>query len=192
MIDDREPEEKDLDAEWRADRLAHRLKTIRDRRPARLRDQGQLDHRIAAWGKELLAGTAGNLVVIGEVGRVKTWSVWEVLERAVAAGFPGGVDFATSADWHDAIAPPVDRERLRAMRAADVLVLDDLGSGRVNDWERECLLGVVDERWQHDRPIVITTNIAKLAEPLGPRLASRLKDDATVVALGGDDRRQAR
>lgn len=192
MNGEREHEDKDLDAEWRADRLALRMKVIRDRRPARLRDEGHLDQRIAAWGSELLAGTAGNLVIIGEVGRVKTWSTWEVLERAVAAGFPGAVDFATSADWHEAIAPPVDRERLRGMRSADVLVLDDLGSGRVNDWERECLLGVVDERWQHSRPIVITTNIAKLAEPLGPRLASRLKDDATVVVLGGEDRRQAR
>ncbi len=184
--------DKDLDAEWRAERLAHRLKTLRDRRPARLRDKGELDPRIAEWGRGLVAGSPANLILVGGVGRTKTWSAWEVLERAVAAGYAGSVDFATSADWHDAIAPPVDRDRLRVMRAAGVLVLDDLGSARVNDWEREKLLEVVDERWAPGRPIVITTNLEKLTEPLGERLASRLKDGAVLVVLGGEDRRRGR
>lgn len=184
--------EPDLDAEWRADRLAHRLNTVRRQRPVRLRDQGHLDPRIAAWGQALVAGTASNLVIIGEVGRTKTWSAWEVLERSVAAGWPGSFDFATTADWHDAITPPMDRERIRVMRAVDLLILDDLGSGRINDWERECLLGVVDERWQNARPIVITTNMRKLSDPLGERLASRIKDGATLATLDGDDRRADR
>lgn len=184
--------EKDLDAEWRADRLAHRLNTVRRQRPVRLRDQGDLDPRIAAWGKALVAGTAGNLVIIGLTGRTKSWNAWEVLERSVAAGWAGSFDYATTAAWHDAITPPVDRERLRAMRSVGLLILDDLGSSRVNDWERECLLGVVDERWQHDLPLVITTNMQKLSEPLGERLASRIKDGATLVVLDGPDRRAGR
>lgn len=184
--------DKDLDAEWRADRMATRLKTIRDKRPVRLRDPGELDPGVAAWGEALLSGSAANLIIVGGVGRTKTWSAWEVLEQTVAAGYAGLVDFATSADWHDAISPPVDRERLRAMRSADVLVLDDLGSARINDWERECLLSVVDERWQRARPIIITTNLDRLTEPLGERLASRIKDGAVLVALGGEDRRSGR
>lgn len=187
-----ETSEPDLDAEWLADRLAHRVRTIRDRRPALLRDSGELDPRIADWGSRLLAGMPGNLIIVGKVGRTKTWSAWEVIERAVRAGYGGAVDFATAAEWQDASEVGGDRERLRAMRAADLLVLDDLGSSRINEWQRERLLPVVDERWQHARPIIITTNMDKLTEPLGERLASRLKDRATLVVLGGEDRRVGR
>lgn len=184
--------DKDLDAEWRADRLAHRLRTFRARRPIRLRDEGPLDPRIAAWGKELLAGASGNLIIVGKVGRIKTWSAWEVLEHAVASGYPGGIDFAIAADWQDAVGPPADRDRLRAMRAADLLVMDDLGSFRINDWQRDLLGPVVDDRWSNGRPIVITTNMESLTEPLGERMASRLKDGAVLVPLGGEDRRKGR
>ncbi|MFD8556645.1 ATP-binding protein [Streptosporangium canum] len=181
--------EFDADAEWHADRLARRIAAIRNQRPARLRAPGDLDPDIAAWGRQLLAGTVGNLVIVGPVGTGKTWSAWEVLERAVVAGYPGKVLFATSAQWQDAVAPPVDRDRLRAMRSADVLVLDDLGSGRINDWQRECLMSVVDERWQHGLPIVITSNMADAEDSLGDRLTSRLSDGAAVVAINGTDRR---
>ncbi|MDH2424811.1 ATP-binding protein [Sphaerisporangium sp. TRM90804] len=192
MTETREPVEELLDAEWRADRLALRLNTIRAQRPPQLSHQGVLDQRIAAWSAELVARRAGNLVVVGDVGVGKTWSVWEALDRAVRAGWLGGFKVATSADWQDATAPPVDREQLRAMRVVDFLALDDLGSFRINDWQRECLLSVVDERWQHGLPTAITTNMRKLSEPLGDRLASRLRDGATVIALSGADRRKGR
>jgi DNA replication protein DnaC len=181
----------DMDAEWHADRLAHRIRLLRDGRPRRLRHSGDLDPRISEWGNALNAGTAGNLIIIGPVGTGKSWSAWEVLDRAVTAGYPGQVRYLTVAKWQDAIAPPVDREELRAMRTADVLVLDDLGSFRINDWERECLLTVVDERWMNDLPVIVTSNMANAEQELGPRLASRLADRATVVALNGPDRRAA-
>ncbi len=192
MTEMREPPEKDLDAEWRADRLAHRVNMVRSQRPARLSEPGTLDQRIILWADQLANGTAGNLVVMGDVGVGKTWSVWEALEIAVAAGFSGGFRVATSADWQDATTPPVDRDGLRAMRAVDFLALDDLGSFRINDWQRECLLSVVDHRWQHNLPTAVTTNMRNLVEPLGDRLASRLRDGATIVALGGPDRRKGR
>jgi DNA replication protein DnaC len=182
----------EADAEWLADRREHRLSVIRRQRPPRLTVRGDLDSQVAAWGERLVAGTAGNLLLGGPTGSGKTWSAWEVLERAVAAGYPGRIVFATSARWQDTIAPPVDREQLQAMRDADVLALDDLGSGRVNEWQRECLLGVVDERWAHARPTVITFNVASLRDMLGERLASRLAHAATKVALTGADRRRSR
>lgn len=193
-IDNEEPadNEPDLDAEWRADRINHRLNVVRNARPERLRDSGPLDPRIADWGKALVTGSAGNLVIVGEVGRTKTWSAWEVLEQAVAASYAGTWHFSTAAEWQDAIAPPPDRDLLRRMRAVDLLILDDLGSSRINDWQLECMFGVIDERWQHNRPTIITSNVRKLGDTLGERLASRLRDGATSVALGGDDRRSGR
>jgi DNA replication protein DnaC len=182
----------EADAEWLAERLQHRLQLIRDQRPARLRNRGELPPAITGWGQRLIAGTAGNLILVGPTGSGKSWAAWEVLERAVAAGYAGRIVFASSAEWRETIAPPPDRDRLRRMAEADVLVLDDLGSGRVGEWEKECLLGVVDERWANARPVVITSNLTSLREAVGERIASRLADGVTTVTLSGADRRRTR
>lgn len=179
-------------AEQRAERLAHRINLVRKARPVRLSHRGDLDAAVQAWTSALLARSAANLVLAGPVGTGKTWSAWEALERAVAAGWAGTWHVSTSAEWRDAIAPPVDRDLLRRMRAVDLLVLDDLGAARLNDWERECLLSVVDERWQHAKPIVITTNVDDATDALGERLSSRLADGAAVVVLDGPDLREGR
>lgn len=185
-----DPHADDADREWAADRLAQRLAAIRAQRPARLTRPGEQHPEVAAWGERLLAGKASTLLLGGPTGSGKTWEAHEVLERAVAAGFPGRIMFLSSAVWRDTISPPVERELLRTMRLVEVLVFDDLGSGRINEWEKECLLGVVDERWANDRPIVVTFNVESLRETLGERIASRLADGATKVLLTGDDRRR--
>lgn len=182
----------EADAEWLAERRAHRVSLIRQQRPQRLREPGDLHPAVAAWGDRLVAGAAGNLLLGGPTGSGKTWAAWEVLERAVAAGYEGRVLVASSKRWRDTIAPPVDRPGLDEMAAAGVLVLDDLGAGRINEWEKECLLGVIDERWSASRPIVTTSNAESLRETLGERIASRLADGATVVMLDGADRRRSR
>lgn len=182
----------EADAEWLAQRRAHRLALLRQQRPDLLRDAGELHPDITDWGRRLLDGNARTLLLGGPTGSGKSWSAWEVLERVVGAGFAGRIVFASSAEWRETIAPPPDRANLRRLREADVLVLDDLGSARVGEWERECLLGIVDERWAHGRPIVITFNVKSLRETLGERIASRLADASTSVALKGADRRRSR
>lgn len=178
--------------EWRSERLRSRIENFRARRPAMLRHKGVLNDQVAEWGSRLFDETARNLVITGDPGVAKTWNVWEVLERAVRAGYVGTIVFATSAEWQEIVGPPADYERLREMRNADVLVLDDLGSSRINEWTREKLLGVVDERWQHARPTVITSNMDDFDEALGARLTSRLGDGATTVELEGVDWRAGR
>lgn len=184
--------EEDPLAEWRQDRLHRRIEIFRSKRPAMLRHTGELNAQVAEWGSRLFDDTARNLVLVGDVGVAKTWNVWEVLERAVRAGYMGAILFATPAHWQEVVGPPSDRDRLREMRAADVLVLDDLGSTRINEWQREILLAVVDERWQHARPTVITSNLDDFDGALGDRLTSRLGDGATVVTLEGEDLRAGR
>lgn len=179
-------------AEWAADRLKRRVEIFRARRPVMLRHAGNLNAQVADWGSRLFDDTARNLVITGDVGTAKTWNVWEVLERAVKVGYAGTIVIATPAEWQEVVGPPADRERLKEMRAADVLVLDDLGSTRINEWQREVLLGVVDERWQHARPVVITSNMDEFDDALGERLTSRLADGATVVTLDGNDFRAGR
>ncbi|MER7213162.1 ATP-binding protein [Streptosporangium sp. NPDC000239] len=179
-------------AEWRADRLRGRVEAFQARRPVLLRHPGRLNDEVAEWGSRLFDGTARNLVVVGDIGTAKTWNMWEVLERAVKVGYAGTILFATPAEWQDIVGPPADRDRLREMRVADVLVLDDLGSSRINEWQREILLGVIDERWQHGRPTAITSNMDEFDNALGPRLTSRLGDGAIEAILEGEDLRAAR
>ncbi|MFI6594928.1 ATP-binding protein [Nonomuraea sp. NPDC050536] len=178
--------------EWAEDRRQRRLAAFRKRRPVMLSGPGVLHDDVAEWGSRLFDKTARNLVIVGDIGTAKTWNVWEVLERAIKVGYAGTVLIATPAEWQDVVGPPADRDRLREMREVDVLVLDDLGSNRINEWQRENLLAVVDERWQHARPTAITSNMDDFDGALGPRLTSRLGDGATVVMLEGADFRTAR
>ena len=65
----------------------------------------------------------------------------------------------------------------RKLCAVDLLHLDDLGAERRTDWVLEQLYSVVNERWQDERSIVITTNITdldELREEIGARTVSRL------------------
>lgn len=178
--------------EWWEERRRQRLAAFRARRPVELRDKGDLLDEIADWGSRLFDHTARNLIIVGGVGTGKTWSVWEVLERAVAAGYVGHIMFASSAEWQDVVGPPADRARLRDYREADVLVLDDLGSTRINEWTKDLLSPMVDHRWFNALPIVITSNMGDLETPLSERIASRLADRATVVEIDGDDFRAGR
>lgn len=176
-------------SEWWEERRRQRLDAFRARRPVELRDKGDLHDDIADWGSRLFDHTARNLVLLGPTGTGKTWSVWEVLERALAAGYPGHIMLLAAAEWQEIVGPPVDRERVRQMREADTLVLDDFGSFRITEWTKDVLGPVIDWRWSLALPTVITSNMDDLVTPLGERIASRLGHHATVVALTGEDRR---
>ncbi|GAA3417659.1 ATP-binding protein [Streptosporangium vulgare] len=179
-------------AEWRAERLRQRVADFQARRPILLRDAGQLNDEVAEWGSRLFDNTARMLVITGDTGTAKTWNVWEVLERAIKVGYAGEIMFLTSAEWQDIIGPPRDLERLRKMRTVNVLVVDDLGSFRINDWQRDLLGPVIDERWNNGLPTAITSNMDDFDAALGERLTSRLGDGAIVAMLEGADLRAGR
>ncbi|MGD2104435.1 MAG: ATP-binding protein [Anaerolineae bacterium] len=84
-----------------------------------------------------------------------------------------------------------DHENLLALtKEVDVLILDDLGVERVNDWVRETLYEVTHARWQTESPLVVVSNLRP--EGLEPRLRDRLMDDdlTTVVKVAAPTYRQ--
>lgn len=176
-------------SEWHAERRRKRLAAFQARRPDLLRHKGDLHDDIAEWGSRLFDRTAGNLILFGPTGVAKTWSSWEVMERALKVGYGGQIIMLSQAEWQEIVGPPADRDQLADMRATDVLALDDLGSSRINEWTRELLLPVIDSRWSQGRPTIITSNLDDLDDKLGERITSRLAHGATVVVLEGDDRR---
>jgi len=64
----------------------------------------------------------------------------------------------------------------RRLSMVDLLQLDDLGTERTTEWVLEQLYSIVNERWQDQRAIVVTTNLdhTALREQLGARTVSRL------------------
>ncbi len=81
-------------------------------------------------------------------------------------------------------------QQFEHMRNVQVLVLDDLGTESGTQWAQEKLYQLIDHRYNHKLPTIITTNVA-LTE-LEPRIASRLLDRSlsTVITINVPDYRQ--
>jgi DNA replication protein DnaC len=190
--EDRDKAQREAYAQWVAERQAIALRRWREQIPAAQQAAGDLDARVSAWVDRFLAGNAANLVLLGPVGTGKTWHAWHAVERAMNDGWFGTALFYGAYAWKRVTGPPLDSSEISKAAAADVLVLDDPGAHRLGEWDLEHLLGVVDERWNHRRPTIFTSNAPKLSDLFGERIASRLADGATAVVLAGDDRRRSR
>ncbi len=70
------------------------------------------------------------------------------------------------------------------------LCVDDIGAIEPNEWVREALYHLANERRAHDRPTVWTSNLTaqQLRETFGGAIASRILGGA-VVEISGEDRR---
>ena len=74
---------------------------------------------------------------------------------------------------------------------ADLLVLDDLGREKITDWATERLYVLVNERYNHRRPTIVTTNYTpdQLDQRGYDALVSRLVEGSRVVDVKGRDYR---
>ena len=81
---------------------------------------------------------------------------------------------------------------LDRLAAVDLLHVDDVGAERTSDWVLEQLYAIVNARYEEERSVVITTNLARdaLAEQITERTVSRLEEMCTVVPLFGEDARK--
>jgi len=161
-------------------------------REARLDDlEGRAVHAdLVAWSR---ADEPPNLVVMGPVGAGKSHAA----AAAVRPHFGDGASlvFVPVGEMLDRLDWRRDDSHryLEAIMAVDVLVVDDLGTERPNEWTAERLYMVVNRRWLDDLPTVATTNLEpdELADVLGERTYSRLVGGAVVIRLAGHDRRRA-
>lgn len=74
---------------------------------------------------------------------------------------------------------------------ASVLVLDDLGAEKTTDWVLQTLYGIINHRYSHLLPTIITSNLSlgQLAQKLDERIVSRIAGMCTVFSFKGQDRR---
>jgi DNA replication protein DnaC len=81
---------------------------------------------------------------------------------------------------------------LDRLAAVDLLHIDDVGAEKTSPWVLEQLYAIVNARYEHERSIVITTNLERdpLAEQITERTVSRLEEMCEVLPLWGRDARR--
>ena len=67
-------------------------------------------------------------------------------------------------------------EFFERLTEVDLLHIDDLGAEKRSDWVLEQLYAIVNERYETQRSVVVTTNLSQeeLEQQIGPRTVSRL------------------
>ena len=121
-----------------------------------------------------------------DVGESVMWITYVHLIKAVQAGYSEGGN--------------VSEERVVMAQNADLVVLDDLGSRRVDRQEsydrNEILYRILERRHVEGRATLITTNLTpeQIEQQFDDRIASRLYEMCHWVAIPGDsaDLRKAR
>lgn len=121
---------------------------------------------------------AGWFFIMGPYGCGKTHLAAAIANSVIEMGV--GVIFLTVPDlldWLRASFSSPDEtfeQRLDEIRNVRLLVLDDLGTQNATPWAEEKLYQIINYRYTHRLPTVVTTNLP-LAEIDG-RVASRLQD----------------
>ncbi|MBA2453009.1 MAG: ATP-binding protein [Chloroflexia bacterium] len=137
----------------------------------------------------------GWLVLVGPFGCGKTHLASAVANyalqtqhmRPIFAVVPDLLDYLRATFAPDSTSS-YDK-RFHAVRTADLLVLDDLGTENTTPWAREKLFQIVNHRYMERLPTVFTTNVD--LDKLDGRVRSRLCDTqlSELVYMDADDYR---
>jgi DNA replication protein DnaC len=82
-------------------------------------------------------------------------------------------------------------ELFERLTTVDLLHIDDLGAENRTEWVLEQLYALINERYEAQRSLVVTTNKneGELDEQIGARVVSRLVEMSEVVPVFDEDRR---
>jgi DNA replication protein DnaC len=82
-------------------------------------------------------------------------------------------------------------ELFERLATVDLLHIDDLGAEKQTEWVLEQLYALVNERYESQRSLVVTTNHdeSELEEQIGARVVSRLAEMCDTLPLFDDDQR---
>jgi DNA replication protein DnaC len=81
----------------------------------------------------------------------------------------------------------------RRLSRVDLLHIDDVGAEKTSEWVLEQLYAIVNERWQEQRSMLVTTNLTdrdQLRAQIGDRTVSRLSEMCATIPIMGDDLRK--
>ncbi|MCC7020846.1 MAG: ATP-binding protein [Ardenticatenales bacterium] len=133
-------------------------------------------HTAMTEARAFAAQPKGWLVLWGGYGTGKTHLAAAIANARLAEGEP--VLFVVVPDLLDYLRAGFARDadgdldaRLEAVRGAPLLILDDLGTQAPTPWAGEKLFQILNHRYTHQLPTVITTNVAP--DAFDERLRSR-------------------
>ena len=144
------------------------------------------------------------LWLMGNTGTGKTTLGMLVAKSALAAGRTAGVYFTPKLltrirqTYQEAESNNAYEDFFRRVTSVDLLYIDDLGSERHTDWVVEQLYALVNERYERQLPLLVTSNAdsdvdqgqRQLEEQIGSRTVSRLVEICgDPLPLFGPDRR---
>jgi DNA replication protein DnaC len=142
-------------------------------------------------------GTGRGLWLFGDTGTGKTTLAMLVSKSAIEAGRSVAIYslpklLARIRQTYDA-EPGGDSylSFFGRLTSVDLLHIDDLGAEKRSDWVLEQLYALVNERYEAQRSILVTTNLEEneLEAQIGARTVSRLVEICEQVPLYGTDRR---
>lgn len=134
---------------------------------------------------------SANLLITGNAGLGKTHASLSIVDRVLKKQWDAIYISAQN------LFSQLERERfsdncslLEAVREADLLVLDDLGTEHVNPYMLSCFYDILNTRMLERRPTIYTSNIVdgqKFEARYTEKIASRLAGSCEPVLFLGDD-----
>ncbi len=154
------------------------------------------------------------LLITGRVGVGKTHLAVGILQALIAEGVKGlfvhGGDLLKQVqNTYNRSVDVTEREILKPIFDAQVLVLDELGAARKTDWVAEMIEHILNTRYNDCKATIITTNFQNappasdelqravlaartetLGDRIGERMRSRLQEMCVLIEMDGQDYRQ--
>lgn len=131
------------------------------------------------------------LIFMGTTGTGKTHLAAGITNYLIARGV--AVKFGNIVDIFDSArtAYSTDEDILSQIKKYPLLVIDDLGKERKTEWTDEKIYSIVNYRYEHQLPIIFTTNLTadELTARVGEATMSRIKEMCSPVKMVGKDMR---
>ena len=138
--------------------------------------------------REFLAGDKTSLVLAGGVGTRKSGSAcWALTQR------PGV--FVTEDEALRLYTSRLEDDitSMRRIRAAQVLVIDDIGEySDDKGWSTKVITGLWNHRYSSELKLIVTVNktAKQFADEFGQRIVDRVRESGRFVELGGQSVRR--
>ncbi len=169
-----------------------------DRKPIVDMD-GTLTRQIRIFVRDIDANLdkGRGLWMFGDVGTGKTSLAMLVSKAALEAGRSVAIYsmprlLADIKETYEDSSQRSYMELFERLCSVDLLHIDDLGAEKKTEWVLEQLYAIVNERWQEQRSVIVTTNLIDvddLRDQIGPRTVSRLHEMCELIPIMGRDRR---
>ena len=142
---------------------------------------------------ELFSKKRNGLIISGYVGSGKTHLSASIANDFAEKNIP--TLFGTFIEHLEQIRAEFENaganDYLQDMKSVMVLVIDDLGKEKRSEWTQQVLFEVVNYRYEHQLPIIITSNFtdSELANYVGQPIFSRLSEMCSSIRTNGGDYR---